>query len=67
MLNLDQPKVHAKAEIGFLKFLIVPLWTLLGHIYPNSETKKLLEYLDDNITRYEKIRDGVENKDEKLE
>lgn len=30
MKDLDNLKVMAKAEIGFLKFLVIPLWKMLN-------------------------------------
>ena len=48
MKDLDQIHVLAKAEIGFFKFIVLPLWTLMNNFLEN-EVKEAIDNLNDSI------------------
>lgn len=54
MKDLDQINIMAKAEMGFLKMIVQPLWTLLNTFLDN-ELEDLIKRLCQNAEEWEKI------------
>ena len=66
MMNLDDPKVMAKNEIGFMKFVIKPLWEAVN-AYTNKAMKIASEHVDLNIQDWEKkLKDAQELEEKQL-
>lgn len=49
MINLDNPLVLAKNEMGFLKFMVQPLYKSIADTFLNDNAKKMYERVNDNI------------------
>ena len=49
MMNLDNPLVLAKNEMGFLKFMVQPLYKSIADAFLNENAKKMYERVNDNI------------------
>eukprot|EP00331_Platyophrya_macrostoma_P030302 CAMPEP_0176443124 /NCGR_PEP_ID=MMETSP0127-20121128/22232_1 /TAXON_ID=938130 /ORGANISM="Platyophrya macrostoma, Strain WH" /LENGTH=556 /DNA_ID=CAMNT_0017828285 /DNA_START=20 /DNA_END=1690 /DNA_ORIENTATION=- len=53
MMNLQDPKIMAKNEIGFMKFVIKPLWETINE-YTNMSMRLASVQVEDNIRGWEK-------------
>lgn len=53
MMNLEDPKIMAKNEIGFMKFVIKPLWETVND-YTSWAMKIASDHVDANIHEWEK-------------
>lgn len=52
MMNLDNPLVLAKNEMGFLKFMVQPLYKSIVDTFSNESVKKMYDRVNDNINEY---------------
>lgn len=67
MKDLDKPRVYYANEVGFLNFVVKPLWECV-HMFASPSTNIVLEGLNANITTMKgkleewKKAEGVDNK-----
>lgn len=61
MLNLEDPKIMAKNEIGFMKFVIKPLWETIND-YTNGSMKIANIQVEKNIQDWERRLKEAEEK-----
>jgi len=54
MKDLDQIGIMAKAEMGFIKMIVQPLWGLMN-IFLDHELEDVIKRLNDNANSWEKI------------
>jgi cAMP-specific phosphodiesterase 4 len=54
MRDLDKPIVLAKAEMGFIKFIQKPIWSLLNGFFEN-QLDFIMKNIEDNIKNWELI------------
>lgn len=54
MKDLDQIGVMAKAEMGFIKMIVTPLWSLIN-LFLNNELESCILNLNMNAQKWEKI------------
>lgn len=54
MKDLDQINIMAKAEMGFIKMIVYPLWSLVNTFLDN-ELEEILQILNKNAQEWEKI------------
>jgi len=64
MMNLEDPKVMAKNEIGFMKFVIKPLWETINE-YTNGSMRIATVQVEENIRAWEKKLKEAESAEEK--
>jgi len=62
--DLEMPQVMAKSEIGFVSFMVKPLWELFNE-FTNNTCAIQVKNLELNIKEYEKIRDTPKDEPEK--
>lgn len=63
MMDREQPEQQAISQVGFIKGICIPCYTLLYKLIP--ETKPLLEMCQDNLNKWQKIADNVAPKQAK--
>lgn len=56
MRDLDKIHILAKAEIGFFRFLVQPLWTSLG-LFMEGYIDSNLEHLSNAMQKWNEIHD----------
>ena len=54
MKDLDQIGVMAKAEMGFIKMIVLPLWSIVD-LFLDHEVEGIIKNLNKNAERWEKI------------
>lgn len=54
MKDLDQIGIMAKAEMGFIKMIVQPLWSLVN-IFLDHELEEIIKNLNTNASCWEKI------------
>lgn len=54
MKDLDQIGVMAKAEMGFIKMIVSPLWSLIN-MFLDNELENLIVNLNKNAEKWEQI------------
>ena len=54
MRDLDKPMVLAKAEIGFIKFVQKPIWSVINGFFDNN-LDFIMHNIEENIRLWEKI------------
>lgn len=54
MKDLDQIGVMAKAEMGFIKMIVNPLWSLIN-MFLDNELESLITNLNKNAEKWEQI------------
>lgn len=54
MKDLDQIAVMAKAEMGFIKMIVSPLWSLIN-MFMDNELENLITNLNKNAEKWEQI------------
>ena len=54
MKDLDQRDVMAKAEMGFLKVIVQPLWIIMNNFLKNQVTDQV-ENISNNLKEWENI------------
>jgi hypothetical protein len=59
MKDLDKMNVMAKCEMGFLKVIVQPLWSLINNFLENKIEECVLN-LNNNIIEWEKIQKSYE-------
>lgn len=65
-MNLDDPKIMAKNEIGFMKFVIKPLWETVND-HTNWAMKIASDFVEQNIEEWDKkLKEAQEAEDRKL-
>ncbi len=57
MKDLDKPAIMAKGEIGFLNFIVIPLWKLMAS-YIGDEMTPSINNLDDSIKQWKIIQEA---------
>ena len=56
MKDLEKPVVLAKAEIGFIKFIQRPIWSLINVFFGNR-LHFIMQNIEENINLWEKLLD----------
>lgn len=54
MKDLDKIHILAKAEVGFFKFIVIPLWTLMNN-FLEGELQESVKNLNDSVENWNKI------------
>lgn len=64
MKDLDKPRVYYNNEIGFLNFVVKPLWECMGMIL-SPYTNMLIDKLNDNIETMKKKLEAVKKAEDR--
>ncbi|CAK80218.1 unnamed protein product (macronuclear) [Paramecium tetraurelia] len=54
MKDLDQQPIMAKSEVGFFKFIVRPLWSIMSK-FAEDRLQKSVENLEQTILEWEKL------------
>lgn len=64
MKGLDNMRNIAKQEIGFIKFIIRPLWGEVNNFMENA-LQECVDNVDENKSRWEALLEDESNQEEK--
>ena len=56
MQGLDDPKVYFKNELGFNKFVVLPLWVCIDK-WLNPHIRIAMQNLENNVARFQEESD----------
>jgi hypothetical protein len=59
--GLDKPEIYYKSEVGFLKFIALPLFEL-GNEFMKQDLKEIIVVIESTKAYYEKCLEDCNNK-----